>query len=70
MATAKSQAKWRKRSRMGLIEQNSICPICNKSCRADSSKAPYHTQCWRKTDDGREYMRKMKQKSRTKSKER
>ncbi|WP_144871443.1 hypothetical protein [Hyella patelloides] len=66
MATAKSQAKWYERSLKGLVALNPICPVCNKRCRADSSKAPYHTQCWRKTDEGREYMREMKRKSREK----
>lgn len=66
MATAKAQAKWRDRVSKGLVKQNPLCPICNKPCRGDSSKAPYHFKCWQTTDEGREYLRLMKQKSREK----
>ncbi|VEP13087.1 hypothetical protein H1P_1810026 [Hyella patelloides LEGE 07179] len=64
MTTAKSQAKWRDRVAQGLVEKNLLCPVCNKPCRADSSKAPYHHKCWRTTNEGKAYLRKMKQKSR------
>jgi hypothetical protein len=64
MTTAKSQAKWRSRVAQGLVQQNSTCPVCQKPCRADSSKAPYHHKCWRTTDEGKAYNRAMKRKSR------
>ena len=67
MATKEAQAKWRDRKKKGLIAKNLICPICNKPCRSDSSKAPYHTKCCQKhTIEGREYMKEMKRKSRAK----
>ena len=69
MAKAKAQAKWRDRVKKGLVNKTVICPICNKPCRADTSKAPYHHNCWRTTDEGKEYLRLMKQKSRKKQNE-
>jgi len=64
MATARSQAKWRDRVNKGKVKQNQICPMCGKPCRADSIHAPLHTKCWRKTEEGKKYMRLAKQKSR------
>lgn len=69
MATAKAQAKWRDRARKGLTKKFVTCPICDKPCKADSSKSPYHFKCWSTTDEGREYLRLMKQKSRKKQNE-
>ena len=65
MVTAKSQAKWRDRKAKGLVKFIP-CPLCGKPCRVDSTRSPLHTLCWRKTDEGRSYMREMQKKSRAK----
>ena len=53
MATAESQAEWRRRKAAGLIQH---CKLCDRRLRSDNCSGDMCHTCWKRSDEGKAHL--------------